>query len=73
MRKNRVYAFNTHYKIYDYKLGDFPALENLLTFHDYAAFTHTPRYYYDDVKCILYVSIGVDDLMIEQWNGKPIT
>ena len=73
MRKNRVYAFNTHYKIYDYKLGDFPALENLLTFHDYAAFTHTPRYYYDDVNCILYVPRGVDDLMIEQWNGKPIT
>ena len=73
MRKNRVYAFNTHYEIYDYKLGDFPALENTLTFHDYAAFTHTPRYYYDDVNCVLYIPRGIDDLLLEQWNGKPIT
>lgn len=73
MRKNRVYAFNTHYEIYDYKPGDFPLLENTLTFHDYVSFSHTPRYYYDEVNCVLYVPRGLDDLLIEQWNGKPIT
>lgn len=73
LRQNRVYAFNTHYKIYDYNLGDFPTLERTMTFHDYISFTHTPRYHYDDINNILYVPRGLDEFMIEQWNGKPIT
>lgn len=73
MRKNKIYAYNTHYRIYDYRLGDFPELERTLTFHDYPTYTDYPRYYYDDVNCILYIPRGIDELLLEQWNGKPVT
>ena len=72
-RKNKIYAYNTHYRIYDYNLGDFKSLEYDLTYHDWITHTHTPKYYYDEVNRILYIPKGLEDLLLEEWNGKPIT
>jgi len=73
MRKNKIYAFNTHYEIYDYSLGDNVRLERSLTYHDYAAFTDHPKYLYDKVERILYIPRGYDDAFLEEWNEKPVT
>lgn len=72
-RKNKIYAFNSHYEIYDYSLGDNKSLEYDLTFHDWVAYNHTPVYYYDDVNRILYIPRGIDRMLLEEWNGKPVT
>lgn len=72
-RKNKIYAYNTHYEIYDYNLGDFKSLEYDLTFHDWVSYTHTPRYLYDEVNKILYIPRGIDMHLLEEWNGKPVT
>lgn len=73
MRKNRIYAYNSHYEICDYNLGDFKKLEDLLTFHDYPNFEHIPKYYYDENERKLYIPGGIDEFMLEEWNGKPVT
>lgn len=73
MRKNRVYAYNTHYEIYDYNLGDWPEMERALTYWDRPTFTSFPKYLYDKVNHLMFIPRGFDPVLIEQWNGKPIT
>lgn len=73
MRKNKVYAYNTHYEIYDYNLGDWPEMERALTYWDRPTFTSFPKYLYDKVNHQMFIPRGFDPTLIEQWNGKPIT
>lgn len=73
MRKNKIYAFNSHYKVYDYSLGDNLNLERALTYHDYKSFKDYPKYLYDSVNRILYIPRGYDQFQLEEWNGKPVT
>lgn len=68
-----VRAFNTHYEIHNYNLGDNKSLEDDLTHHDWVSYTHTPRYFYDDVRKILYVPRGINDFILKEWYGKDIT
>lgn len=73
MRMNRLYAYNTHYEIYDYKLGENKPLERSLTYHDFQSYTDYPKYLYDKENEILYIPRGYDQFLLEQWNGKPVT
>ena len=73
MRKNNIYAFNTHYEIYDYSIGDNPKLERALTYRDRAAHTDYPKYLYDKEERTLYIPRGYNSMFLEEWNGKPVT
>ena len=72
MRRDKIDAFNTHYVINDYNIGDFKQLEHDLTYHDWVAFTHEPRFSYDKNTKSLYVPRGVDQYILEQWSGEPV-
>jgi superfamily II DNA or RNA helicase len=73
MRKNRIYAYNTHYEIYDYKLGEYKDLERALTYHDFTAYSDYPKFMYDKENQTLFIPRGFDSYILEQWNGKPVT
>lgn len=66
MNNVEIYAFSTHYEIYNYKLGMFPKLERLLSTWDDVNFKRNEYFYYDNEKHILYVPRGLNELMIEQ-------
>lgn len=72
MRKNRIYAFNTHYQIYDYTLGENRELERSLTYYDKVTHTSYPKFIYDKNEQTLFIPRGYDPFLLEQWNGKPI-
>lgn len=72
MKKGKIYAYNTHYEIIDYDLGDFIELEYALTFYDKPSFTSFIKYYYDEKKRILYIPRGIDPDKLESWAGKSI-
>ena len=66
MNNVEIYAFSTHYEIYNYKLGMFPKLERLLSTWDDVNFKRNEYFYYDNDKHILYVPRGLNELMLEQ-------
>lgn len=72
-KKSKIYAFNTHYEINDYELGDFKDLEYKLTYHDWVGYSHIPRFFYDESKKILYIPRGVDSYILENWSHQQIT
>ena len=57
---NKIYAYNTHYEIIDYELGEFSKLERDLSLWDDIRHTAIPKYYYDENTKILYVPRGYD-------------
>ena len=73
MVTNRIHAFNTHYEIYDYEMGENVELERALTYRDFQAYTDYPKYMYDTANQTLYVPRGFDPVILEQWNGRPVT
>ena len=73
MATNRIHAFNTHYEIYDYRIGENRELEKSMTYRDFQAYTSYPKYMYDSVNSTLYIPRGFDPFILEQWNGKPVT
>lgn len=73
MRMNRIYVYNTHYRIYDYTMGDFPELERDLTYYNHIAHKEVPKYFYDRHQKIMYVPRGYDDAKLIQWNQKVLS
>lgn len=73
MKKNRIYAYMTHYEILDYELGDFPELERELTYYNKIMHKKIPKYFYDGFAKTLYVPKGYDEAKLVVWNGKPVT
>lgn len=57
---SKIYAYNTHYEILDYNLGDFPKLEKDFSLWDDITHSVIPKYHYDSEKCILYIPRGYD-------------
>ena len=55
MATNRIHAFNTHYEIYDYRIGENRELEKSMTYRDFQAYTSYPKYMYDSVNSTLYI------------------
>ena len=73
MNNIEIYAFSTHYKIYNYKLGTFPKLEHLLSTWDDVNFKRNEYFYYDKEQQILYVPRGINQLLLEQCaNGNIV-
>lgn len=58
--KGKIYAYNTHYEIIDYELGEFPKLEHDLSAWDDIYHKSEPRFYYDESNKIMYVPRGYD-------------
>lgn len=73
MTKNKIYAFNTHYEIYDYKIGDNTELEKSMTYRDFQAYTSYPKYMYNADESTLYIPRGYDPFVLEEWNSRPVT
>ena len=72
MNDIEIYAYSTHYKIFNYKLGMFPKLEHLLSTWDDVKFKRNEYFYYDDKLHILYIPRGINELMIEQCTNGCI-
>lgn len=57
---SKIYAYNTHYEITDYELGEFSKLERDLSLWDDVNHKTIPKYYYDEDTKIFYVPRGYD-------------
>ena len=73
MSKDKILAFDTHYEILDYQMGQYAELEKSLSYYDFNTFTNYPRYLYDDVRNILYIPRGIDHVLLEDRYGKEVT
>ena len=58
--KGKIYAYNTHYEIMDYELGEFPQLERDLSIWDDVYHRAEPKFYYDGERKVMYVPRGYD-------------
>lgn len=67
-----IYAYNTHYELVNYDMGDCKGLENKLSVYDEVY--HKRNYYshYDEEERILYVPRGIDSHKLQELTGKPI-
>lgn len=72
-RKNRIYAFNSHYEIYDYNIGENKGLEWDFTFFDKNTHIREPRFLYIPNTQTLYIPRGYDSYKLERWNCKSVT
>jgi superfamily II DNA or RNA helicase len=70
--KGKIYAYNTHYEIMEYDLGDFPSLEWELSLWDDVRHVRNPKFYYDAENRIMYVPRGYDPNKLSNWAKKPI-
>lgn len=66
-------AYNTHYEISEYNLGDVPRLEKHFSRWDPIIPRYIPYYYYDNERQVLYIPRGCDSNFIANVTGKPVT
>ena len=66
-------AYNTHYEIINYHLGDCPKIEADFSIWDPVTHRKIPYYNYDETNKILYVPRGYDVNIVASQTGKPIT
>ena len=70
--KNKIDAFYTHYKIYDYHKGDCFQLERDLSTYDEIYHKYDNKYYIDEENHILYVPRGYDPLLLQDYFKRGI-
>ena len=66
-------AYNSHYEIIDYDLGDISRLEKLFSTYDRITHKYIPYYHYDEEKRILYIPRGCDANLVSHMVGRPVT
>lgn len=67
--KGKIYAYNTHYEIIDYELGDFPQLERDLSTWDDITHRLEPKFYYDTDNKVIYIPRGYDpNILANHYN-----
>lgn len=67
-----IYAYNTHYKIFNYDMGDCKGLENALSTWDPVYFKRTYYCHYDEKNRILYVPGAFDETKLRELTGKLV-
>lgn len=65
-------AYNTHYELINYTLGDCPRIEKDFSTWDKIYYQFNPYYYYDEHSKILYVPRGYSKSIIEDQIGRPV-
>lgn len=65
--KGKIYAYNSHYEINDYDLGDCIKLEKDLSTYDEIYHKVNPKFFYDEEERRLYIPRGYDYILLEEY------
>lgn len=65
-------AYNTHYEIINYKMGDCKKIEADLSIWDPVYYKRIEYYYYDKKHKVLYIPRGYDANIVAEQTGRPI-
>lgn len=68
-----IYAYNTHYKITDYRLGShYNDLEKMLSIYDETRHKRDTKFYYNEDTRELYIPRGFDEKTLSDLLDRPI-